>query len=349
MSAPWYATREEVGRELDFKEPTRSSPRIDRAIDSASRKVEALCHRRFYPEAAARSFDWPNQQYARPERLWLESNELISVSSLVSGGLTIGPGEFFLRRSDDVDEPPYNLLELNLGTNAAFGGGSTHQRDITITGTFGYRDDQSPAGQVVTAVSAVGTSVTVTNSAAVGVGALLRIGTERLIVTDRSMTDTGQDLATPIDAQQKTAVVPVADGSVFPVGETILLDAERMLILDIAGASLIVQRAVDGSVLAPHTGSDIYAPRALTVRRGVLGSTAAPIPAGADISVWQPPGPVRSLCIAEALTELLQGRSGYARVVGSGENQRESSGRGLRELREQVYASHGRKGRVRAV
>jgi hypothetical protein len=64
---------------------------------------------------------------------------------------------------------------------------------------------------------------------------------------------------------------------------------------------------------------------------------------------WDAPGSVRQLCVAEALTDLLQGRSGYARTAGSGENEREASGRGLKDLRDRVYTSHGRKARTRAV
>ncbi|WP_234429896.1 hypothetical protein, partial [Streptomyces sp. AV19] len=134
------------------------------------------------------------------------------------------------------------------------------------------------------------------------------------------------------------------------VDEVILIDSERMLVVDVAGSVLTVKRAWDGSVLAAHAaGADIYAPRTLTVTRGALGTTAAAMSAGDDIYRWDPPGPVRELTVAEALTSLLQGQSGYARVVGSGEAQREASGRGLRDLRESVYASHGRKARTRAV
>jgi hypothetical protein len=71
--------------------------------------------------------------------------------------------------------------------------------------------------------------------------------------------------------------------------------------------------------------------------------------AGDDIYQWEPPAPVRDLCIAEALNTLLQQASGYAREVGSGDNSREMSGRGLRDVRDQVYIQYGRKARHRAV
>jgi hypothetical protein len=122
-----------------------------------------------------------------------------------------------------------------------------------------------------------------------------------------------------------------------------------MLIEDIAGNNLTVRRAWDGSTIAAHSvGATVYAPRTLTVTRGALGTTAATHLTAASVYRWDAPGPVRQLCVAEALTDLLQGRSGYARTAGAGENEREATGRGLKDLRERVYVSHGRKARTRA-
>jgi hypothetical protein len=136
----------------------------------------------------------------------------------------------------------------------------------------------------------------------------------------------------------------------FAAGETILIDGERMRVDDIAGNTLVVTRAWDGSTIAAHSvGATIYAPRTLTVERGALGTTAATHSSSAAVYRWDAPGPVRQLCVAEAITSLLQGRSGYARTAGTGENEREATGRGLSELRERVYLSHGRKARHRGV
>ncbi|PZT70197.1 hypothetical protein DN402_31760 [Streptomyces sp. SW4] len=97
-------------------------------------------------------------------------------------------------------------------------------------------------------------------SAAVGVGSVLRVGSERMLVTGRTMAATGQTLAADLTVQKKDVTVTVADASGFAVDETVLIDAERMLIVDIAGNTLIVERAVDGSVLAAHTtGAALYA------------------------------------------------------------------------------------------
>jgi hypothetical protein len=352
MTTPWYATREEIKAELDVKETARSNARIDRALADATEAVDGLTQRTFYPVQDTRKMDWPPRTGMTPWILRLDANELISVTSLTSGGKSIAPGDFLLRRADDKSEPPYTRIEINLGGPASFGGGSTYQQDITVTGLFGYRNDETTAGVLAAQVaSPSATTITVDGpaSAAVGVGSLLRIDDERMIVTGRIMLDTGQGFGDSMTATNNDVSIGAANGAAYAVGEVILRDSERMLITDIAGNTLTVTRAWDGSVLAAHTDSAIYAPRILTVARGALGTTAAAHSNAATVYRWDAPGAVRQLCVAEALVDLLQGRSGYARTAGSGDNEREASGKGIADLRARVSTSHGRKARVRSV
>lgn len=348
----WYATREDVKAALDFKETARNNGQIDRAIEAASRGVDALCHRRFYPETATRLFDWPNGQHAAPWRLWLDQNELISVTTLSAGGTAIASTDYFLEPNEYG--PPYNRLEIDLSSSAAFGGGDTHQRSISITGLFGYSNDETATGATIEALdtSETGIDVDAATSALVGVGSVLRIDSERMLVTGRTMLDTGQNLASNIDIQNKTVTVPVQSGAAFSVDETILIDSERMLIVDIAGNSLTVKRAWDGSTIAAHTSpADIYAARTLTVTRAALGTTAATHSSSATVYRWDPPGPARTLTIGQAISTLTNEHSGYARVKRSGESagERAIDTSALAALRDQVYNSHGRKARLRGV
>jgi hypothetical protein len=348
---PVYSTREEIKTELDVRETARSNARIDRALDDASRAVEALCHRKFYPEQDTRFFDWPGSQYRPSWRLWLDDSELISLTSLVSGGVTIDPADVLLE--PNRSGPPFNRIEINIGSNATYGGGDTHQRDIAITGLWGYRNDETPAGVLAEALDDTETSVDVDAeaSAAVGVGSVLRVDSERLLVTGRTQLDTSQTVGgAGLTAINNSVTVTVQDGSGFAAGEVVLVDGERMRIDDVAGNTLVVTRAWDGSTIAAHpAGATIYAPRTLTVQRGALGTTAATHTLGTPVHLFVPPGPVRQFVVAEALNDLLQGRAGYARTAGAGEYQREVTGRGLQELRERVYASHGRHARMRGV
>lgn len=345
ITTPVYCTREEVKSSLDSPLTATANAQVDDAIEAASRLIEGRTNRVFYPTLGTRTFDWPDPaRRGHPSWvLYLNADELISMSALSSGGVAITGA---LLRPDDG--PPFTRIELDRSGPGAFGGSSTPQRDISITGLWGYRDDSAPAGTLTAAIaSTTATTCSVSNSAAIGVGSIIKVDSERMIVTGKSMVDT--TVNGTIAAQANAQTLAVASGAAFTAGEVILLDAERMLIDDIAGNNLIVKRAWDGTALAVHTGADIYAQRTLTVRRGELGTTATTHDSAAAITVLKVPAPIRRLCVAEALVELGQEQSGYARTVGSGDNLRESSGKGLVDLRKEVRITYARRARNRAV
>jgi hypothetical protein len=350
----WYATREDVMRALDSKLTARNARQIDRALESASRDVETLCHRTFFPVQATRYFDWPNPQRAAPWRLWLDDNEVISVTTLTSGGTTIASTDYFLE--PNRSGPPYNRVEIDLDSSAAYGGGDTHQRDIQITGLFGYRNDETTAGTIAEALDASETGVDVDGTAAalLGVGSVIRVDSERMLVTGRTMLDTGQNVGgSGLTILPNNVTLAVSDGTAFAVDEVLLVESERMLIVDIAGNNLTVIRAWDGSIIAAHAaGVDIYAPRTLTVTRGALGTTAATHSSSSTVQRWDPPGLIRDLVIAEAENRITNEQAGYARTRRTGtsdSNDQAKTARDLPGLRERAYNAHGRKARTRAV
>lgn len=345
----WYASREDVKSALDLRETARSNAQVDRAVEAASRAVEGYLHRVFAPVLATRYFNWPNQQTARAWRLWLGHDDLISATTVSSGGTTIPATDYFL---EPVNEgPPYDSLEMDLDSSSSFSSSGTWQRAVTITGLWGWSDDNTNVGVTAEALDATETGVDVDGptAAQVGVGSVLKVDTERMLVTERSTLTTGQTLQSALTDNENNVTVAVTTGSAFAVGEVILLDSERMLITDIAGNNLTVTRAWDGTVLATHSGSTIYGYRTLTVTRGALGTTAATHLTSAAVYRWDVPGPVRELCLAEAVNDLLQARAGYARTAGSGETEQEAKVQGLEALRKSVMTSHGRKARVGAV
>lgn len=350
LFGPVYATLEDLKGALDFAETARNNRQCLRALDQGARSVEKLCQRVFYPTLDTRRWDWPNEQHAPPWRLWLGSDEVISMTTLVSGGVTIPSTDYFLRRGDGRDEPPYSYIEIDLSSNAVFSSGDTFQRSISGFGLYGYRNDEESAGTIAEVLDASETGVDVSDSATVGVGSVVRVDSERMLVTGKSMITTGQTLQTSVTAAANSVTVAVSNGAAYAVDEVILIDSERMLIVDIAGNNLTVKRSWDGSVLAAHTnGATIYAPRTLTVTRGALGTTAATHSSGASLYRHVPPGPVSSLTLAEAINQLMQEGAGYGRQVGSGESARELGGRGLKDLRARVRAGYGRKARHRGV
>jgi hypothetical protein len=349
MTGVRYTTREAVKTALDVMETARANTLVDDAIESSSRSVESQLNRRFYPWTGTRYFDWPPQPPSWPWRLWLYQHEVISVSLLVAGGVTIPAANYNLEPVNDG--PPYDRIEIKLSTSSAFSAGSTYQRAVAATGVFGYTADVDPAGTLAAAITTTSaTTCDVTDSGIIGIGDTILVDSERMLVTNKAQLTTGQTITGDLAATAAGVTVGIQSGTAVAVGETILVDSERMLVVDQAGNNLTVRRAFDGSVLATHTtGATVYAPRRLTIVRGALGTTAATHLIAAPVSKGSVPGPVHELATAETLTALLQKQAGYARTVSAGDMVREVTGRGLADIRAQAFAAYGRKVRGRAV
>lgn len=342
MATVWYCTREQVKRASDTKETARNNDQVDRLIAASTDSIEEdQLHRKFYPEVDTRVFEWPCDVDTRHgvRRLSLGRDELVSVTTLQVDGTTVDPSLYTLLPVNDG--PPYTHVELDSSVTSD----SDDPRPISIAGTYGFWDREDPAGALAAPVAdTTTTTVQVTNSALIGVGQLLLVDTERMIVTGKSMLDTGQNLGGTLAKNNADEVVPVTTGSAYAEGEVILIDAEKMLIVDIAGNNLIVKRAWDGSTLADHTtGADVYAPRQLTVQRGVLGTTAAAHNNGAAITKHLFPALVNQLAVAETEVALAQENTGYARKIGSGDSERPAGGAGLEDLRWRAWDAYGRK------
>jgi hypothetical protein len=353
VSEPCYITREAVKKALDIKMTARSDDDVDRAIQGASRQIDSQMRRVFYPSDTTRKWDWPNQQRAAPWRLWLDQWELAAAptdpDAVVSGGVTIPIGECFFEPFNSG--PPFTYLELDRSTTAAFSSGSTPQRSISITGTFGYNTATAPAGTLAANVTDLtGTVLSVTNGAAAGVGDIVLVGTERMLLTDKTMLTTGRtQTGSGCGTTNPNDTVLTPSGGTFYVGETLLLGGERMLVVDLAGPDVIVKRGWDGTSASTHTGATIYALRSWTVSRSAFGTAAATHTAADPVSRYTPPSLISQLALAEAENNLLQGLAGYARTVGSADNERPVSGASLADIRKQAYSAYARQARLRVV
>lgn len=354
MDAVAYVSREQVKRLLDVKATALIDDQVDDAILSASETIHGKLLRRFHPWQGSQVWDWPNWQYADAWQLWLDDREAVSLTEVVTGTQTLEPSAYFLANAGNVSGPPYNTLNLDQAHSAAFSPGASWQRAVSITGTFYHPFTAKPAGALAAGagLDASQTTATVTNgSVFTGVRTLdlLMIDSEMLLVTERSSVDTGQT-SNSLTAAKNDHLITVVDGTAFAAGETITLDAETMLVTRVVGDTLVVDRAADGSTLAAHNAATpVYADRALTLQRGVLGSTAATHAAGAVIARHQPPALISSLARALAVQELLQQGSGYAMTTGSGDNEREATGKAIGQLWMSACAAYARGPRVRAV
>jgi len=357
MGRVFYCTREEVQDAFDVREAAHRSAQIDQAIASASDDIDGWLNRHKHglaPRTATRYFNWPGRDYSASWRLWLDENEIVSVTTLTAGTTVIASSDYFLEPVNSG--PPYTYIEIDQGSSASFTNTNTSQRAISILGVFGIGDDQAPAGALAEALDSSETAVDVTDASLVGVGDVLLVDSERMVVTGRQALATTQVLGSAMNALKNDQTVDVVNGALLHVGEILLIDNERMKIVDISGNNATVVRAYDGSTLAAHLlGATIYALRTLTVERGALGTTAAAHDTAEAVTKWDVPSLVRALCRAEAITRLEQEFSAYGARVYSDEAERDSSGtevvsgRGLTDLRKSCARRYKRKFRKRAV
>jgi hypothetical protein len=349
---PCYSTRTDVMSAPDIKQTQDYVRHVDSALESAAEDVDRLCHRRFWNEIRTQYWDWPNFQRAAPWKIWFDERELADVTAnvpvVMSGGILIPSSAIFWGPWNY--SPPYTFLELDRSQSYSFGLGSTPQRDVTITGNFGYWTRTKPAGILAAAVSSTVTgTVTVSDSSAVDVGDVMIVDSESMLVSDNAMADTGQQqtgggcsTTTPADN-----VLAVPSGPAIHAGEVLQLDAEWMLATSVTGNNVTVERAYGGTVIAEHADAEVYALRSLTVLRGWGGAAAATHLNAAPAVVALVPGQVRELAIAEALNYIFQKTSGYARTIGEGASI--VPGGSLPDLRKRVYAGFGRQARQRVI
>ena len=333
MSRNFYITREEVYDTLDFKGSILSAKKIDSAISSASRSIEALVDRKFYPSVATKYFDATGGN-----ELWLEIPDmLISATTVTGGDQVISPLDYSLEPRNYG--PPYNKLKLNLGSDASFAGNSSTGQ-VSIDGVWGYNNSVAPATTLSLGASSSETTVDVEDSSVVGIGNILLIGSEYMDVTNKQLVDTTQNSSALNPNKNDVSITGVTG---LHVDEIIQIDSEQMKIISVAGTTLTVERAYGGTVLAVHhNGSDIYAYRRLVVSRGVNGSTATSHLADTVVSIVEFPADIVELCLAETVNILQQRLAGYGRTVGTGDNLREAKGAALAQMRSAVIKTYRR-------
>lgn len=341
VSRTCYATREDIKRAAGWNGDAFDVV-ADRLAESHSDKIDELWNRRFFPRVVTRYYDWPSTRHVSTTRLFFDA-DILSVTSFTADGTTISASDYYLYPVDDTGKP-YGWLELDADSDAEFGDGG--QRTLVLVGVEGYSNNTTPAGALNGSINASVTSLVVTDSSLVGVGDLILIGTERMIVAGKDFADTTKNIAGNLDALSTGDTVTLPSSHGILAGEVIQVDSERMLVRSVAATSAVVDRAYDGTQLASHTnGADIYAPRTLTVVRGAYGTTAASHTDADAITRNVPPSLVRDLVIAEAIAQHTQESGGYGAAVGpSGQTTPDRIA--LLDLRKRAWEAYGRQERI---
>jgi hypothetical protein len=340
-----YCTREQVQRALNLADLPRLNGRVDAAIMSGARQVHGLLHRKFYPTTTTYAFDQPEAG-----TLWLDQYELAAAPTQIISGtqaMTVGT-DVFLR---PLDGPPYMWIEANYGGRVFWQSVSTPQAAISITGDFGYPVTVNPVTMLGLTAGAGVSTLILNDSSQVGVGSLLLIDAERMIVSDKTVSVTGATLTADLTNSKASVSIPVSSGALIFPGEMILIDSERMFVEYVAGNTLTVDRAVNGSTLAVHSnGATIYAGRTATVLRARLGTTAASHSSGATVNLLSAPSLISELNLAYAINNNEAALAAYSRASSPDTTSLyRDRGRGLTELAADVVAVYGRQMRTRAV
>lgn len=335
--------------------------RVDPALESAALAVDTLCHRRFYNVLETVYYDWPNYQRSVPWRIWFYERELADVTTIVpvlktgvAGGTQAGtviPNSAVFWGDPEYPGAPYTQLQLDRSQSYAFGNSATPQRDVSLLAQHGYWDLQVPAGTLAATITDTSsTSATVSDSTKVGVGDVLIVDSERMLVRDSTWVATGQTQSGLgcTTASSADNLLTVGSGAALAAGEVLQLDGEQMLAQTITGNVATVIRAYNGTVLATHSNASVYAPRLLTITRGDFGSTAATHTNGVTVTVQMIPPTVQEMAVAEALNRIYQETSAYARALGAGQGLVVPGG-GLADVRDRCYTAVGRKARYRGV
>ena len=348
-----YCTREAVKRAGNIHGANYDA-QIDRLIEDASRSLDLLTRRRFIPETATKLYRWP-QRNGGSYVLWL-SHDLLSLTTLQSKAqdatpTTIAAADYFLEPQEYG--PPYNRIEIDLSSTAAFEPGDTPQRSISVLGSWGYTNATKTAGTVSSGLASSASAVTFvcSNGALIGVGDTLLIESEQLFVSGRAFAALGtillNDAAVTADMSNVSITVDASHG--INQGETIKVDSEEIYVSSVVGNVLSVIRAYNGTVLAAHANDTaVQVERTLTVERGVNGTTAATHADATAVSKYAPPLPIVTLCIGEVLAAYAQEVGHWGRTVGAGEGAAEFSTRALAARRKEVAALYKR-GRLGAI
>jgi hypothetical protein len=339
-----YCTREQVQRALNLADIPRLNQRVDSAIMAGARQVHGLLHRKFYPTTTTYLFDQPEAGV-----LWLEQYELAAApTSIVSGAtaMTVGT-DVFLR---PLDGPPYTWLEANYGGKVFWQSVSTPQAAISVTGDFGHPTNAVATTTTVGTINTSATTVVLADSSQIGIGNMILMESERMIVSDKTMSSTGATIGADPGNSKAAVSITVSNGALINAGELILVDSERMFVEYVIGNVLTVDRAVNGSTLAAHSiGAVISAPRTASIIRARNGTAAA---GHTNVIVYRldPPSLISEMNLAYAINNEQASLSAYSRTAGPDTaGVYRDRGRGVDELVKDVYAAYGRQVRGRAV
>ena len=339
----WYATREAVKRAVRSN-GNENDEAIDRLIEAASRDIDNATHRWFIPKTQTRLFRWPGR-YGLGDTLWLDT-DLISVTTLQtkaqdSSPTTIASSDFFLEPNNFA--PPYNRIEIDISSSAAFESGDTSQRSISVAGSWGFSNDTVSVGTVSSGLASDATATefvcsTGSLTSGINVGDTLLIESEQLFVTEKTAAALASILLNGALTADKSENLTVDGGTHgISAGEIVRVDSEEMFVRAMTATTLTVERAYNGTTLASHSDdAAVHIFRTLTATRGVNGTTGAVHANSTAISAYRAPAPIRELTMALTIAAYTQEAAAWGRAIGAGDAAVEMTGREISALTQRI-------------
>lgn len=106
---------------------------IARLIPIVSRAIDTYCRRHFYARTDTEVYD-----YQSPRRLMLRG-DLLSVTQITNGDDSVLPADSYLLYP--LNGPPYRWIDLDTSVGMLFYVSGTRQRAISVTGSWGFLED----------------------------------------------------------------------------------------------------------------------------------------------------------------------------------------------------------------
>lgn len=128
-------------------------------IEQASRRIDKWCDRRFYPRYATRYLDFQSSYNL------LLDEDLLDVTTLSSGGTEVADTDYYLY---PLNTYPKWKIEVDQSTTSIMNYSNTHQKAVTVVGTWGWHndwdsawDDSQDTVQDAAGLTAAATTITV--------------------------------------------------------------------------------------------------------------------------------------------------------------------------------------------
>jgi hypothetical protein len=111
---------------------TDDDKRLRQYINEASRLIDGHFERKFYPLQQTRYYN-----YQKAYSL-LVDGDLLAVSALSAGGTAISPSDYWLY---PLNTYPKWQIQIDKSKSTIFNYSGTHQRAVSVTGTWGWHND----------------------------------------------------------------------------------------------------------------------------------------------------------------------------------------------------------------